>query len=45
MSNLDQETQIRNSDVYDDTLPPGSGLETPITANQNILWDLNALRS
>lgn len=45
MSTLDQETQVRNSDVYDDTLAPGAGLETPIAADQNILFDLNALRS
>jgi len=45
MSTLDQETQIRNSDVYDDTVPPGAGLETPAAADQNILFDLNGLRS
>jgi hypothetical protein len=45
VSNLDQETQVRNSDVYTDTLSSGSGLETPVLANQNILFDLNALRS
>lgn len=45
MSNLDQETQIRNSDNYDDTLAAGAGLESPVSADQNILFDLNALRS
>ena len=45
MSNLDQETQVRNSDVYSDVVPAGAGLETPIAANQNLLFDLNALRS
>jgi len=45
MSTLDQETQIRNSDVYDDTIAAGSGLETPAAANQNLLFDANALRS
>jgi hypothetical protein len=45
VSNLDQETQIRNSDVYDDTLAAGAGLETPVATDANILWDLNALRS
>jgi len=45
MSNLDQETQIRNSDVYDDTIAAGSGLETPAAANQNLLFDLNGARS
>jgi len=42
---LDQETQVRNSDVYDDTIAAGSGLESPAAANQNIRFDLNALRS
>jgi len=45
VSNLDQETQVRNSDVYSDVVPAGAGLETPIAANQNLLFDLNALRS
>ena len=45
MGQLDQETQIRHSDVYDDTLPAGAGLESPVSADQNILFDLNALRS
>jgi len=45
MGLLDQETQVRHSDVYDDTLAAGSGLESPAAANQNILFDLNALRS
>jgi hypothetical protein len=45
MGRLDQETQVRNSDVYDDTLPPGPGLETPVVADQHILFDLNALRT
>lgn len=45
MSNLDQETQIRNSDNYLDNIPPGAGMESPVAADQNILFDLNALRS
>lgn len=38
----DQETQVRKSDVYDDTQAPGSSLET---ASTNLRADLNALRS
>ena len=45
MSTLDQETQVRNSDVYDDTVPAGAGLETPSAPDQNLLFDLNGLRS
>lgn len=45
MGQMDQETQVRNSDVYDDTLPAGAALESPIAANQNLLGDLNGLRS
>ncbi len=45
MALLDQETQVRNSDDYDDTIAAGSGLESPAAANQNILFDLNAARS
>lgn len=45
MPKLDQETQVRNSDLYDDTIAAGSGLESPAAADQNILFDLNALRS
>jgi len=45
MGFLDQETQVRNSDVYNDTVSAGSGLETPGAGNQNIRFDLNALRS
>lgn len=45
MGMLDQETQIRNSDLYDDTVSPGSGMETPGASDQNIRFDLNALRS
>lgn len=45
MGLLDQETQIFNSDVYDDTIAAGAGMEAPAAANQNILFDLNALRS
>jgi hypothetical protein len=36
-----QDTQIRNSDVYDDTLTPGATLET----QTQIEGDLNAIRS
>jgi hypothetical protein len=42
---LDQETQVKLSDVYDDTLPAGAVLESPIPANQNLLGDLNGIRS
>lgn len=45
MGRQDQETQIRNSDAYDDTVAAGAGLESPAAANQNLLFDLNALRS
>jgi hypothetical protein len=45
MPKLDQETQLRNSDLYDDTVAPGAGLETPAAADQHIQFDLNALRS
>ena len=45
MGLLDQETQVRHSDAYIDTVGAGSGMETPAAANQNILFDLNALRS
>lgn len=40
---LRQESQVRNSDTYDDTLAAGVGLETP--AGSSIEGDLNALRS
>lgn len=43
MPRLEQETQLRNSRVYDDTLSPGAGLETP--AGISLQEDLNALRS
>ena len=39
---LRQDTQIRNSDVYDDTLAAGTTLET---ANTNVEDDLNGVRS
>lgn len=39
---FDQETQIGQSDVYNDSLPSGSTLETNA---QNLRDDLNALRS
>lgn len=42
---LDQETQIQNSDVYDDTIAAGVALESPAAADQNIRFDLNAIRS
>lgn len=45
MGFLDQETQVRNSDVYDDALAAGAGLESPGAGNQNLRFDLNALRS
>lgn len=38
-----QDTQVRSSDTYDDTLAAGAGLETP--ANTSLEEDLNALRS
>lgn len=40
---LRQDTQIRNSDNYDDTLAAGLGLETP--AGTSLEEDMNALRS
>ena len=45
MGLLDQETQVLNSDVYTDTVAAGAGMESPAAANQNLLFDLNALRS
>jgi len=45
MPDLDQETQVRNSDVYDDTIAAGSGLESPVSADQNLRFDLNGQRS
>jgi hypothetical protein len=45
MGRLDQETQIRNSDSYDDTITAGPGMESPASADQHIQFDLNALRS
>jgi hypothetical protein len=45
MGQLDQETQVRHSDAYDDTVAAGAGMETPAAPNQNLLFDLNALRS
>jgi len=39
---IDQETQVGNSDSYDDSLPSGSTLQTDV---QNLRDDLNALRS
>jgi hypothetical protein len=39
---LDQERQVGPSDVYDDTLPAGSTLESSST---DLRYDLNALRS
>jgi len=45
MPSLDQETQVHNSDVYDDTVASGAGMESPAAANQNLLFDLNAQRS
>ena len=37
-----QDTQIRHSEVYDDTIPPGATLETDADCLE---FDLNALRS
>jgi hypothetical protein len=45
MPKLEQETQLRSSRTYDDTLAAGASLETPAVANQNAEWDLNAIRS
>jgi hypothetical protein len=45
MGLLDQETQVRNSDLYDDTVAAGAGMESPAAANQNVRFDLNSLRS
>lgn len=45
MGKLQQETQIHNSCVYDDTVASGSGMESPVGADQNIQFDLNSIRS
>lgn len=45
MPKLEQEFQVRHSRTYLDNLSPGSGLETPGASNQNVEWDLNALRT
>lgn len=39
---VDQETQVANSDLYDDQLTPGAPLQN---GSQNLLDDLNAKRT
>jgi len=48
VSKSDQETQVwsgREAAEYIDTQAAGSGMESPAAANQNLLWDMNNLRS
>ena len=44
----DQETQVwsgRQAADYVDNQPAGSGMESPGSSDENLLWDLNNLRS
>jgi len=45
MSRMEQDTQVKNSRVYNDALAPGVGLETPVAPGDHGEHDFNSLRT